>query len=142
MMARPPTSKFFSTTMTEAPASRAATAAGIPPAPEPMTTMSASRSHLMAASAEVAVTPAKAAAPLSPAVPLLLKNRRLLTVSPLSRTSIFDSSGSGIFYSAQFILGCCDLQQLRSKLYSIAHIKLNHAALKQQVGTCLPAPQH
>jgi hypothetical protein len=34
-------SKFISTTMTEAPFSRAAIAAGSPPAPAPMTTTSA-----------------------------------------------------------------------------------------------------
>src|SRR5207244_11838789 len=42
---RPPPSQFASTMSTEAPASRAAIAAGRPVAPEPMTTTSASRSH-------------------------------------------------------------------------------------------------
>src|SRR5277367_658652 len=44
-MAWPPIWFCASTTMTEAPASRATIAAGIPVAPEPMTTISASRSH-------------------------------------------------------------------------------------------------
>jgi len=71
--------KFFSTMMTVAPASRAATAAGIPAAPEPMTTMSASRSHLMAASADSAPEAASAAPPSQALLPLFRK-LRLLTV--------------------------------------------------------------
>ena len=50
-MQRPPMSKFISTTMTEAPFSRAAIAASSPPAPAPMTTTSASRSQAMASAA-------------------------------------------------------------------------------------------
>src|SRR6185437_3133932 len=45
VMAWPPISPSASTTMTEHPASRATIAAGIPVAPDPMTTISASRSH-------------------------------------------------------------------------------------------------
>ena len=45
VMAWPPISASASTRITEAPASRAAIAAGMPAAPEPITTMSASRCH-------------------------------------------------------------------------------------------------
>src|SRR5665213_873952 len=44
-MAWPPISFCASTTITDAPASRATMAAGIPVAPEPITTTSATRSH-------------------------------------------------------------------------------------------------
>src|SRR5438876_10232890 len=82
MMPRPPMSKLSSTTITDAPVSRAAHAHASPDTPAPTTTTSADRCHVMllAASASFGCSPTAAAAtPAAPFATLVLRKLLRLT---------------------------------------------------------------
>src|SRR5579872_4281214 len=87
-MAWPPVWLSASTRITDEPPSRATMAAVVPLAPEPMTTTSASRSHLMALVCACAGPDSPAAAmPAAMPAPPVSKSRRLIVMMSLPRNS-------------------------------------------------------
>ena len=99
IMPWPPTSKFSSTTMTDAPRSRARMAAGRPEAPEPTTTTSASRCQVVSCAAAARGARPASAVPPTPAAPLLMNARRPTAARggflPMSRLPASDPAASG-----------------------------------------------